>query len=73
MRLCNLDDCVEKADSKHDLPPLASQDVVFEETAGDLCEGPSHVGSQAFRRLISHLATTTQDKTTVSPAHTALV
>lgn len=54
---------MEKADSKDNLPPLASQDVVFKETAGDLCEGPSHVGSQAFRRLISHLATTTQRHT----------
>lgn len=25
----NLDDCMEKADSKDDLPPLASQNVVF--------------------------------------------
>lgn len=74
---------MEKADSKDDLPPLASQNVVFKEIAGDLCEGPPHVGSQAFRRLISHLATTTTtqahgsstvaaiEKTTVSSAHTA--
>lgn len=54
---------MEKADSKDDLPPMASQNVVFKEIAGDLCEGSSHVGSQAFRRLISHLATTTQRHT----------
>lgn len=66
----NLDDCMEKADSKDNLPPLASQNVVFKETAGDLCEGSSHVGSQAFRRLVSHLAMTSQrptEKTTSNP------
>lgn len=64
---------MEKADSKDDLPPLASQNVVFKVIAGDLCEGPPHVGSQAFRRLISHLTatTTTQDITTVSSTQTA--
>lgn len=62
-KVCNLDDCMEKAHSKDDLPPLTSQNVVFKEIAGDLGEGPSYVGSQAFRRLISHLATTTQKHT----------
>lgn len=42
---CNLDDCMEKTDSKDHLPPLTSQSVVFKETVGDLREGPSHVGS----------------------------
>lgn len=68
--VCNLDDCMEKADSKDNLPPLASQNVAFKETAGDLCEGSSHVGSQAFRRLVSHLAMTSQrptEKTTSNP------
>lgn len=46
---------MEKADSKDELPPQSPQSVVFKETAGDLCESPTHVGSQAFRRLISHL------------------
>lgn len=54
---------MEKADSKNDLPPLTPQNMVFKEIAGDLCEGTSHVGSQAFRWLISHLATTTKRQT----------
>lgn len=61
--LYNLDNCMEKADSKDDLPPLTPQNMVLKEIAGDLCEGTSHVGSQAFRRLISHLETTTQRHT----------
>lgn len=53
----NLDDRMEKAHSEDNLPPLASQSVVFKEIPGDLCEGPSHVGSQAFGRLIGYLET----------------
>lgn len=54
---------MEETDSKDHLPPTALQNVVFKETAGDFCESSSHVGSQAFRRLINHLATTTQRHT----------
>lgn len=56
----NLDDCVEKADSKDNLPPVTPQNMIFKEAAGDLCEGTPHVGSQAFGRLISHLETATE-------------
>ena len=48
---------MEKADPKDNLPPLSSQNVVLKGIAGDLCEGPSHVCSQAFGRLIGHLET----------------
>lgn len=54
---------MEKADSKDDLPPLTPQNMVLKEIDGDLCEGTSHVGSQAFRWLISYLATTTGRQT----------
>lgn len=59
---------MEKADPKDNLPPLASQNMVFKETAGDFCEGSSHVGSQAFGRLISHLATIRQRQSALSSA-----
>lgn len=54
----HLDDCMEKANSKGDLPPLVSENVFFKITVGNLIEGTTYVGSQAFRRFIRHLATT---------------
>ena len=53
-------DGVEEADSEHDLPPGAPQDVLLEVASGDLVEGPPHVGPQAFGRLVGHLATAAQ-------------
>jgi len=64
--VCDLEDRVEEAHPEDDLPPLASQDVVFEEIAGDLREGASHVGSEAFGRLVGHLARTTTTTTTTT-------
>ena len=50
-------DGMEEANSKDDLPPGTSQDVLLEVASGDLREGPPHVGPQAFGRLVGHLAT----------------
>lgn len=59
----NLDDCMEEADSKDDLPPVTPQNMIVKVAAGDLCKGTSHVGPQAFGRLIRHLVTDTERQT----------
>ena len=46
---------MEEADPKDDLPPVAAQDVLLKEAGRDLSEGPTHVGPQAFGRLIRYL------------------
>lgn len=51
----DLNDGVEEADPKDDLPPVAAQDVLLKEAGRDLSEGPTHVGPQAFGRLIRYL------------------
>lgn len=51
----NLNDCMEKADSKDHLLPVQPQSVLFKEIVRDLCEGSTNVGTQTLRRFICHL------------------
>lgn len=56
--MCYLDNCMEETNTKDDLPPLVSQNMVLKEAVGDFCESSSHICTQSFGRLISHLADT---------------
>lgn len=52
---CHLDNRVEEAHSKDDLPPVPAEGVLLKEVVGDLGEGSPDVGSQTFRGFICHL------------------